>query len=126
MDKERFLEIVCFVHAFIAAVFGIIFIFFTEGFLEIIAWPATDVTMGRLLGAALIGFGFSSIIAWKRVDWEKLQIVVEMEIVWITIAIVIFILGAFTPGYPLIIWLFIIMFIVFDVAFMYTYYLFRE
>ena len=33
MDKERVLELVCFIHAFVGTVFGIIYIFFTDGFI---------------------------------------------------------------------------------------------
>ncbi|MFX1237174.1 MAG: hypothetical protein ACFFAS_19820 [Promethearchaeota archaeon] len=128
MEKERFLEIICFVYAFFAVVLGIIFIFFGEGFLEIHQWPTTDLTILRMLGAAFIGFGFASILAWKRVEWVKVQIVVEMEMAWLTIVIIVMIVGYFQPpnGVPVIIWMYAIVLMAFDFGFFYTYYMYRK
>ncbi len=127
MEKERFLEIIFFVYAFFAVIFGIILIFFGEWFITASQW-GSDPSMLGILGSAFVASGFASIIAWKRVDWEKVQIVVEMQMAWLTIAIVITIIFYFIPTYnvPLIAWAFVVIFIAFDFGFIYIYYMFRK
>ncbi|MFX1275674.1 MAG: hypothetical protein ACFFBP_07045 [Promethearchaeota archaeon] len=133
MDKQRLLELICFAHAIVGAVFGIIFIFFADFYVPLL-WPTTDTITLRVLGAAIIGFGFGSIIAWKRVDWEKVRIIIEVEMLWLTIAIIVMFYEVllpllpwvYTPSPPILIWVYIVLFIAFDAAFFYVYYLFRK
>ncbi len=93
----------------------------------------TEPTMVRLFGAAILGIGFASIIAWKRVDWGKIRIIIEMNMLWTTFGILAMLFGAIYPLFPNtnasplppMVVLYIVIFIAFDLAFFYIYYLFR-
>jgi hypothetical protein len=52
-----------------ALIFGMIFLFLTEFYLEIIGWPFSDPTLARVLGAALLGFWILQWLSFKENEW---------------------------------------------------------
>jgi hypothetical protein len=70
-----------------------------------------------LLGAALLGFAASSILAYRETAWEKVIIVVRMEIVWLALAVLVMLYAMLFAGAPAIGWLNTVLLAAFLVAF---------
>ncbi len=86
------------VHFFVGAFFGVVYLIFAETLIGTIGWPYNDPVMTRLLGGALIALGTSSLLAWREKELDKVKLVVEMEMVWLVIAVVVSIWGAIVTG----------------------------
>ena len=115
------LEWIFLAHFFVGAVFGVMYLVFAETVIITIGWPYNDPVITRLLGAALIGFAMSSLLAWREKELERVKLVVEMELVWLTIAVVIIIIaGIITLNW--FIWLCFGMFSAFLAGFGYYYF----
>ena len=109
------------IHFFVGIIFGLIYLIFLEFYNTLVGWTYDDPIAGRVLGAALIGFGVASLLAWRETEWVKVKIIVQMEIVWLTIAVVAQFWAAFTLFPPIVIWVNIGLMIVFLVAFIWFY-----
>ena len=84
---------------------------------DLFGWPQLDPDLARLLGAALLGCGTSSILAYWETAWEKVIIVVRMEIVWTALGALAILWGLIFGGLPAIGWLNAIIMAAFAVAF---------
>jgi hypothetical protein len=73
--------------------------------------------MTRLVGAAILGFTSSSWWAYKESSWEKVKIIVQMEIVWTVLATLVLLWGLLFAGLPALEWLNAIIMAAFAVAF---------
>ena len=111
-------------HFIVAIVFGLTYLLIPETFASIVQWPLKETFPYRLLGAALMGFGVSSWLAFKNQLWESVKIVVVMEIVWCGLGSVVMLWGMFTQGLPAIGWLNTVLMAFFTVTF--GYYLISE
>ncbi|MHA1947098.1 MAG: hypothetical protein ACXAC6_01705 [Candidatus Hodarchaeales archaeon] len=92
--------------------------------MDITEWPVSDIFVVRTLGAAFIGIAFTSILSFLENSWEKVKIVVQMEIAWLVFGIS----GALwtlleRTDYPLFALTSQLMLVVFLVGFGYSYYL---
>jgi hypothetical protein len=106
-------------HFIVAIVFGLTYLLIPETFASIVQWPLRETFPYRLLGAALMGFGVSSWLAFKNQLWESVKIVVVMEIVWCGLGTVVMLWGMFTQGLPAIGWLNTVLMAFFTVTFGY-------
>ncbi|MCL4394553.1 MAG: hypothetical protein M1482_07090 [Chloroflexi bacterium] len=86
-----------------------------------INWPVKKPPVYRLLGAALLGFGVSSWFAYKETAWEKVTIVVRMEIVWTILGTLVMLWGLIFAALPVFGWVNAVILSVFAVAFGYFY-----
>lgn len=111
-------------HFIVAIVFGLTYLLIPETFASIVQWPLRETFPYRLLGAALMGFGVSSWLAFKNQLWESVKIVVVMEIVWCGLGTLVMLWGMFTQGLPAIGWLNTALMAFFTVTF--GYYLISE
>ena len=111
-------------HFIVAIVFGLTYLLIPETFASIVQWPLRETFPYRLLGAALMGFGVSSWLAFKNQLWESVKIIVVMEIVWCGLGTVVMLWGMFTQGLPAIGWLNTVLMAFFTVTF--GYYLISE
>jgi hypothetical protein len=111
-------------HFIVAIVFGLTYLLIPETFASIVQWPLRETFPYRLLGAALMGFGVSSWLAFKNQLWESVKIVVVMEIVWCGLGTLVMLWGMFTQGLPAIGWLNTVLMAFFTVTF--GYYLMSE
>jgi hypothetical protein len=117
------LNIMFLIHFFVSILFGIVFLIFVEAFVAFIQWPYLDPVVGRLLGAALIGFGATSLLAWRETEWAKVKIVVQMEIVWCAIGSIICLVSVFLFPLPFFTWIIIIILIFFLIIFAWYYFM---
>ena len=111
-------------HFIVAIVFGLTYLLIPYQWATIVQWPLRETFPYRLLGAALLGFGVSSWLAFKNQLWESVKIVVVMEIVWCGLGTVVMLWGMFTQGLPSIGWLNTVLMAFFAVTF--CFFLIRE
>jgi hypothetical protein len=88
------------IHFIVALIFGLIYLLIPEMWGNLISWPVTDPPIYRLLGAAILGFGTSSWLAYKETAWEKVRIVVQMEIAWTILGALVVLWGLIFAGLP--------------------------
>jgi hypothetical protein len=81
-----------------------------------------DVAMWRMVGAALLGFAASSFLAYRQTIWEKVKIVVQMEIVWCILGTIVTLWGLAFEGLPVGDWMTVLILGAFAVAFAALYY----
>jgi hypothetical protein len=109
------------VHFIVAVIFGLIYLLIPEVWGNMINWPVKDPPVYRLLGAALLGFAVSSWFAYKETAWEKVKIVVQMEIAWTILGTLVMLWGLLFAGLPVFGWLNAVLLAAFAVAFAYFY-----
>ena len=105
------------VHFVVALIFGLGFLLIPGTFGQLFNWPVLDPPTYRLLGAAFLGYATSSILAYRETAWEKVIIVVRMEIIWAGLATLVLLWGLIFSGLPAIGWLFAAIFAAFTAAF---------
>ena len=111
-------------HFIVAIVFGLTYLLIPYQWATIVQWPLRETFPYRLLGAALLGFGVSSWLAFKNQLWESVKIVVVMEIVWCGLGTVVMLWGMVIKGLPAIGWLNTVLMVFFTVTF--GFFLIRE
>jgi thiamine transporter ThiT len=95
------LRITFLVHFVVGLIFGLVFLFIPKTYGDLVNWPVQDLMIYRVLGAAMLGFAASSILAYRETNWEKVIIVVRMEIVWTalgTLALLWTLIAGDAPG----------------------------
>jgi Na+-driven multidrug efflux pump len=110
-----------FVHFIAALIFGLIYLLIPEVWANLISWPVKEPHVYRLLGANLLAFAVSSWFAYKETAWEKVKIVVQMEIALTILATLVMLWGLIFAGLPAIGWVNAVIFAAFAIAFAYFY-----
>lgn len=108
------------VHIIIGAIFGIIMLFYPQLW-NLFGMTVKEPEMYRLTGAAILGYTASSWWAYRENAWERVKIVVQMEIVWTTLATLVILEGLFIASLPPIEWMNAVIMAGFAVAFYYFY-----
>lgn len=93
------------IHVIVGGIFGLIYLLIPDVWGDLISWPVKDLTSSRIIGAAVLGFAASSWFAYKEITWEKVKIVVQMEIVWTILATLVLMWGLIFAGLPAFAWL---------------------
>ncbi|HLE29917.1 MAG TPA: hypothetical protein VI793_17455 [Anaerolineales bacterium] len=119
MDRQvsRGLKTTFLVHFIVGGIFGLIYLLIPEAWGNLVAWPVKEPAIYRLIGAALLGFAASSWLAYRETAWEKVKIVVQMEIVWPILGTLVMLWGLIFAGLPAIGWLNAVILAGFAVAF---------
>ncbi len=105
------------VHFVIGLIFGLIDLLIPEQWGNLTNWPVQDPTMYRLVGAAILAFAASSILAYRETDWERVIIIVRTEIIWTGLATLVFLVGLVFWDAPAIAWLYALLMAGFCAAF---------
>ena len=71
----------------------------------------------RLIGAALIGFAVASWLAYRAPVWQRVRIIVVMDMVWSALGALVILWGILFEGLPPLEWLNVILLAAFAVAF---------
>lgn len=109
------------VHLVVGAIFGLGYLLIPTVVAGIVGMQVADEVPFRLVGAAILGFAASSWWAAHETEWERVKIVVEMEIVWTVLATLVYLFAIVATGYPAGAWLGVIIMALFAVAFGYFY-----
>jgi len=126
-EITKLLKLTFLIHFFISIIFGLIFLLLSDYYLNITGWPIIDPRVGHslsgTLGASFIGLALSSLLAWRETEWIKVKIIVQMEIAWLALGVIVNLWVAFSLFPPIIIWVHIIIFFMFLIAFSWFYYI---
>jgi len=115
------LKITFFVHVVVAGIFGLVFLLIPEMFGGMMGAPIKEPSTFRLVGAALIAFAASSWFAYRETLWERVKIVVQMEIVWTILGALATSWGLMFEGLPTADWMNVLILGAFAVAFIFFY-----
>ena len=105
------------VHFIVAGVFGLIYLLIPETWGNLISWPIQEPAIYRLVGAAVLGFAASSWFAYRATGWEKVKIVVQMEIVWTVLGTLVLLWGLLFASLPAFGWVNAVILAGFAIAF---------
>lgn len=75
----------------------------------------------RMLGAAVLAFTASSWWAYHEILWERVKIIVEMELVWTVLGTIVGAWGMFMFAMPTLLWINPLILAAFAIAFGYFY-----
>jgi hypothetical protein len=115
------LKITFIVHFVVAVVFGLVFLLIPETFGMMMGAPFKGPSTFRLVGAALLAFAASSWFAYRETLWERVKIVVQMEIVWTILGVLATLYGLIFEGLPAGDWMDVLILGAFAVAFSFFY-----
>lgn len=77
----------------------------------------SETVTWRVIGAALIGFAVSSWLAYREEAWDRVRIVVLMQIVWSALGALVILWGILFEGLPPLEWVNLVILAAFAVAF---------
>jgi hypothetical protein len=119
MEKEisRGLRITFLIHLILAGIFGLIYLLIPGLWGKLTGWSIQEPAVYRLIGAAMLGFATSSWFSYRETAWEKVKIVVQMEIVWPILGTLVLLWGMIFAGLPAIGWMYTVIFAGFAIAF---------
>ncbi len=121
-EISKGLKILFILEFIVGYIYGITYLFFTEWYIEFVAWPFDDPIVGRMLGVSLMTYGTTSLIAYLRKNWDTAKLAVELQIIWHILALFVVIGGAIILDLMEDIWIFIVILSPFLVAFLYFYF----
>lgn len=101
--------------------FGILLTFFVDFFVGLFNWPGWDLTAGRYIGIIYLCFAFVSFLVYREDEWEKIELVIVLDILICVLGAIIHLLGVFLDGTGWAGWLFFAIHLAFFVAFLYFY-----
>jgi len=104
------------VHFIVALIFGLTLLLLPQAW-TLVGFPVREVPPYRLVGAAMLGFAASSWLSYKATVWEKVKIVVQMEIVWTVLAALVFLWGILFAALPVFGWVGFVLMVGFAAAF---------
>jgi hypothetical protein len=116
------LKITFLVHFITAGIFGAGFLLIPEMLTEMVGARAMEPSTFRLVGAAMLAFAASSWLAYRQPVWEKVKIVVQIEIVWTVLGVLATLWGLIFEGLPAADWMNVVILGAFAVAFAAFYY----
>jgi hypothetical protein len=64
-------------------VYGAWYFFLPQSWVDLTGWPYSDPAAYRALGAMMIALGFGSLLAYRANSWEKIEILMIIEIIWL-------------------------------------------
>lgn len=121
-EISKGLKILFILEFIVGYIYGITYLFFTEWYIEFVAWPFDDPIVGRMLGVSLMTYGTTSLIAYLRKNWDTAKLAVELQIFWHILALFVVIGGGIILDLMVDIWIFIVILSPFLVAFLYFYF----
>ena len=112
------------VHVIVAGVFGLVLLLIPDMYARLTGLPVMDwaMSIARMLGATQIGLSVSSWLACKETSWDRIKIVLQMQVVWSIIGTFAAAYGVIFGGFPAVYWTDVFIMAAFAVAFTVFYY----
>jgi len=104
------------VHIPVAAVFGALLFLLPGRFLSWLGWAPIDPIASRLLGAAFLAMAWGSFRGWRAVEWSRVAILVEVQVIVDVLACVALLRHLLVGHWPVVPWVFFVMFLIFAIA----------
>ena len=92
-------------HSIVGAIFGLVLLLVPDVMGTISGQPIIETIAYRGIGAAVLAFATSSWLSYKEELWDKVKIVVQMEIVWTTLFVVVSVYGILSGQLPAMDWM---------------------
>jgi len=108
------------VHFIVALIFGLTLLLLPQAW-TLVGFPVREVVLYRLVGAAMVGIAASSWLSYKATAWEKVKIVVQMEIVWTVLGALVMLWGLLFAAVPVFGWVNFVILAGFAAAFLVFY-----
>ena len=115
------LKIVFMLHFIIAGAVGLQHLLIPRAWTDVIGIEITETGTWRLIGAALLAFAVSSLLASREIQWERVRILVIMEIIWSFLAALVILWGMKVEGLPPLEWVNVVLLTVFGGMFSFFY-----
>ena len=103
-------------HAVFALIVGFFLLIWPGATLETIGWAESEPILTRFFGAALLGLAWSSFRGWRAEEWDQVNYLVELEVIFSVLASVGIIRHLLIASYPWYIWSILVIFLLFAVA----------
>ena len=100
---------------------GIMLLFFADLYVTIMNWPYFDPLLEHLLGVAMFTFTFGSCWAYKKAEWDKIKIIIALNIFWLFIGSIVIIISQFLYTLPISNWINISTFLILLIGFSCSY-----
>lgn len=106
------------IHIIVGAIFGVGMLLYPRVW-SLVGVNVTEPAMYRLVGAAILAFSASSWWGYQAANREQVKIIVKAEVVWTTLATLVFLWGLLFEGLPAILWMNAVIMAAFAIAFGY-------
>lgn len=83
---------------------GLVYLVIPQALEALLKVPIKEPEMYRTLGAAVLGFAASSWYAYRETAWDRVRIVVQMEMVWTILGTLVLLWGLTVAGLPAMDW----------------------
>jgi uncharacterized protein YjeT (DUF2065 family) len=108
------------VHTIVGVIVGLAYFLFPNILGNLLNWDMSDGAY-RVVGAAILGYGMSSLWAYQAQTWAEVKIITQTELVWSAAGAIAVLWGMLTGGAPMIAALHFVLLTAFLVAFGYFY-----
>ena len=124
MEIPSILKYTFLIHFILSIIFGFVFFLIPEIYSDAAGWPFNDPAATRGLGSAFIGFAITSLFGYRAASWEEVKIVVLGEIVFTLFGLLsmVWVMVVHTTIPALLGWFYALIFALFFVLFLYSYF----
>jgi len=112
------------IHFIVALVLGLGYLLVPQTTLGFVGIQTQEADVYRLLGAAMLGLAYGSWLACRETAYERVRIVLGIEVVWTVLGTLVMLYALLFAGFPAGAWLNAIILAAFAVAF--SIYYFRK
>jgi hypothetical protein len=110
------------IHFIVGLLFGLGYLLVPQTILGIVGIQIQEAEVYRLLGAAMLGLAFGSWLAYREMAYDRVRIVVGIEVVWATLGTLVILYALIFTAFPAGALLNAIILAIFAVAFGYYYF----
>ena len=111
------LRITFLAHSLVGGLVGLQHLLSPRLWTDLAGMDIAETVTWRLIGAALIGFAVASWLAYREPVWQRVRIIVVMDMVWSALGALVILWGILFEGLPPLEWLNVILLAAFAVAF---------
>ncbi|MHA2169627.1 MAG: hypothetical protein ACXAB7_07005 [Candidatus Kariarchaeaceae archaeon] len=110
-------------HAILGVVMGLSYLIDPKMYEDLFDFTMAEPMVYRLVGAAVFALGVSSWLAYREISFEKVRILVILEIIWTILGTIVTVWGVIDDQFPNEAWLNALVLAAFAGLFSYSYYL---